>query len=207
MNRRDLLKIGGMALATGWTESFYLPLNARAAGKANPRANARYVIFIELPGAISPMDCWDFKETKDTPKDLDIQKISSDLSLSRTLFPNFGDWVPRASFVRSMRAPELVHFTGQYHTQTGRSLNVAVAKEIPAFGSLIAYELDSERRESDAFPTYMSFNLNRGRVGAIGAGFLPARFSGIDLDTTSVFDSFAAGGELDKASTALAKRW
>jgi hypothetical protein len=204
MNRRDLLKIGGMALATGWTESFYLPLNARAAGKANPRANARYVIFIELPGAISPMDCWDFKETKDTPKDLDIQKVSSDLNLSRTLFPNYAEWAPRASFVRSMKAPELVHFTGQYHTQTGRALNVAIAKEIPAFGSVVSAELDKSRRETDTFPTYMSIALNKARVGAVGSGLFPPKFTGIDLDPGAVFDIF--GGN-DGGKELLEERW
>src|SRR5262245_57516642 len=101
MNRRDLLKLGGMAFATGWTESFVAPLKVKAAGKANPRNNARFVIFIELPGAISPMECWDLKETKDTPRDLDVQQVTSDLSLSNTLFPNYADWAPRAAFVRS----------------------------------------------------------------------------------------------------------
>src|ERR1043166_9244276 len=113
--RRDMLKLGGMALAATWLDGVAAPLKVSAAAKADPRNNARFVIFMELPGAISPMDCWDFKQTKDTPKDLDIQKVSADLNLSKTLFPNYADWAPRASFVRSMRAPELVHFTGQYH--------------------------------------------------------------------------------------------
>src|SRR5206468_9390602 len=101
---------------------------------------------------------------------------------------------PRASFVRSMRAPELVHFTGQYHTQTGRALNVAIAKEIPAFGSVVAAELDKSRRDGDTFPTYMSIALNKARVGAIGSGLFPAKFTGIDLDPGSVFESFGGGG-------------
>ena len=37
----------------------------------------------------------------------------------------------KVALVRSMRASELIHFNGQYHTQTGRSLNPAIAKEIP----------------------------------------------------------------------------
>lgn len=204
--RRDLLKLGGMALAGTALNQFVSPLKVRAAGKANPRGNARFCIFIELPGAISPPDCWDFKETKDTPNDLDVQKVTSDLYLSRTLFPNAKDWAPRASFVRSMRAPELVHFTGQYHTQTGRALNVAVAKEIPAFGSVIAAELDKQRRDSDTFPTYMSVALGKGRVGAIGSGFFPARFTGIDLDPGSVFETFGVEGG-DNGKALLEERW
>lgn len=203
--RRDMLKLGGMALAGTAMSQFVSPLKIRASGKANPRGNARFVIFIELPGAISPPDCWDLKETKDTPNDLDVQKVTSDLYLSRTLFPNAQDWAPRASFVRSMRAPELVHFTGQYHTQTGRALNVAVAKEIPAFGSVIAAELDKHRRDSDTFPTYMSVAQGKGRVGAIGSGMFPARFTGIDLDPGSVFETF--GGDGDNGKALLEERW
>ena len=205
--RRVFLKLGGMALASTFVGGFAMPLKVRAAGKANPRRNARYVLFIELPGAISPPDSWDFKETKETPKDFFPEKVFSEFYVSKTLFPNYDKWMTRASLVRSMRANELVHFPGQYHTQTGRNLNVAVAKEIPAFGSIIASELEKERRESDVLPTYVSFNLSRGRVGGVGSGFLPAQFSGLDLDTTSVFSSFASDEVDEKGGSALDKRW
>lgn len=104
-----------------------------------------------------------------------------------------------------MRARELVHFTGQYHTQTGRALNVAVAKEIPAFGTVAAAELDSRRRESDTFPTYMSVGLSKARVGAIGSGFFPARFTGIDLDPAAAFETF--GGSAEGTNALLEERW
>lgn len=207
MRRRDLLKMGSAAVASAWAaDRIVWPHKVSASGESKPRGTARYAIFIELPGAISPMECWDFKETQYTPNDLDVQKLASDLHISKTLFPNYMDWVPKTSFVRSMRANELVHFTGQYHTQTGRALNVAVAKEIPAFGTVIAAELDEQRRESDTFPTYMSMGLSKARCGAIGSGFFPARFTGIDLDPTSVFDSFA-GSSGDAANAVLAERW
>src|SRR5215471_12202872 len=63
-----------------------------------------------------------------------------DLYLPKTLFGKMmaSKQMDRISFIRSMRARELVHFNGQYHCQTGRALNVAVGKEIPAFGSVIA---------------------------------------------------------------------
>jgi hypothetical protein len=98
-----------------------------------------------------------------------------------------------------------VHFNGQYHCQTGRALNVAVGKEIPAFGTVIAYELDSQRRPSDTFPTYISCNLRQDRVGPIGSGFFPVKYTGLDLDPAVVFDVFAgnaADGERD-----LERRW
>ena len=72
-----------------------------------------------------------------------------------------------------MRANELIHFNGQYHTQAGRTLNPAVAREIPAFGSVISFELSSQRRETDTFPTYVSTALTKARAGSIGSGFFP----------------------------------
>jgi hypothetical protein len=203
--RRDLLKLGGLALAGSWVERVTWPLNVQAAGKANPRGTARNCILIEMGGAISQPDCWDFKETKFTPKDLNVQKVSADVFLSKTLFPRLGDFMDRISFVRSMRANELIHFVGQYHTQTGRALNTAIAREIPGFGSIIAYELDSRRRPDDTFPTYMSTYLTKARAGSIGSGFLPTRFSGLDLDPTVVFDSF--GGSTEGLNQLLEERW
>lgn len=197
--RRDVLKWGGLALTSAWLEGFVGPLEVRASGKATPRGTARNCIFIEMGGAISPMDCWDFKETRFTPKDLDMVQLGDELAMSRTLFPELHKEMESVALVRSMRAPELIHFNGQYHTQTGRALNVAIAREIPAFGSVIAYELESSRRETDTFPTYMSTHLARARAGAIGAGFLPTRFSGLDLSPTTVFDAFAAEGDGSQA--------
>src|SRR5258706_1918367 len=113
--RRDVLKWGGAALAGSWIERVTWPLSASAAAKANPRGTARHVIMIEMGGAISQPDCWDFKETKFTPKDLNMQQVSPDVLLSKTLFPTMGEYIDKIALVRSMRANELIHFVGQYH--------------------------------------------------------------------------------------------
>ena len=85
------------------------------------------------------------------------------------------------------------------------ALNVAVAKEIPAFGSIISYELSSRRAASDTFPAYVSTGLTKSRVGAMGAGFLPTQFSGLDLDPQTVFDTF--GGNREGMLQLLERRW
>ena len=205
--RREVLKWAGMALA-GSMAGVSLPLKVSAQAKTRPLGTARYAIFIQLTGAMSQMDCWDYKETKWTPKDLDPQKVWGDLYLPKTLFGKMmaSKQMDLISFVRSMRARELVHFNGQYHCQTGRALNVAVGKEIPAFGSVIAAELDSQRRPSDTFPTYVSVNLRQDRVGPIGSGFFPVTYTGMDLDPAVVFDVF--GGAADSgAEKDLERRW
>ncbi len=216
--RRDVLKWGGLALAGTCVDRLVWPLKVQAAGKVTPRSTARNCIFIEMAGAISPMDCWDFKQTQYTPKDLDVKKIgsevrlsklkataqSSEAVLSKTLFPQLIDQMHRVSLVRSMRAIGLLHFNGQYHTQAGRPIS-PVAREIPAWGSVVAYELDSQRRDSDTFPTYISTSVAKAIAGSIGSGFLPARFSAVDLDTTGVFDAF--GGDSTGVNRVLEQRW
>jgi uncharacterized protein DUF1501 len=204
-SRRDVLQWSGVALASTWVDGLVWPLDIRAAGASNPRGTARNCIFIELGGAISPMDCWDFKETRWTPKDLDVTEVAKDLYLSRTLFPQLSTKMSQVALVRSLQAPELIHFNGQYHTQAGRSLNPAVAREIPAFGSVIAFELASQRRPSDSFPSYVSTNLTKARAGSIGAGFLPTWTTGLDLDPSSVFEAF--GGNTGGVNQVLEERW
>ena len=84
-------------------------------------------------------------------------------------------------------------------------LNVAVARDIPALGSVVAHELEGRRRESDAFPTYVSMYMAQSSNGAIGCGFLPTRATGLDLDPTTVCDSF--GKSSAGSSEALERRW
>ena len=207
ISRREVLRWAGMALA-GAAAGVNVPLKVSAQAKTKPLGTARNAIFIQLTGAMSQMDCWDYKETKWTPKDLDPVKVWGDLYLSKTLFGRMmaSKQMKDISFVRSMKAKELVHFNGQYHCQTGRALNVAVGKEIPAFGSIVAAELNSQRRPSDTFPTYVSVNLRQDRVGPIGSGFLPVSYTGMDLDPAVVFDVF--GGANDGAAEKdLQRRW
>jgi hypothetical protein len=160
-----------------------------------------------MSGGPPQMDTWDLKETRTTPKDLDPQKVSTDMYLPKTFFPKLieSKMIDRCSFVRSMLGREALHLSGQYRVQTGRAMNPAVAKEIPALGSVVAAELDSQRRPTDTFPTYMSTNLSRNSTGAIGAGFFPNRFSGLDLDTSFVFSVF--GSSVEGAGEQLERRW
>jgi hypothetical protein len=178
----------GTALAAGTiTERAAWPLNASAQRKTNPRGTARNCIVLALGGAPSQKETFDFKEERGQP-DLDVRKISSDLYLSYKLFPTLSQQMDKIAIVRTLRTFELVHFQALYHAQTGRALNPALAREIPAFGSIVAYELDGQRSETDTFPPYVSTGLTYTDSGAIGAGFLPPQFAGLDVDATTVFD-------------------
>ena len=195
-SRRDILKLGGLGLLAASVDAAW-PLNVGATGsKVQPRASARNVVFYELSGALSHVESFDFKENPGTPKDLDVRAIAPDLSLSHLLFPRVEKHLDKIAILRSMLSHEEVHFRGQYYTQTGRQLNVAFAREIPSIGSVIAMELEPRRRPDDTFPTYMSFNLDKAFPGALSTGFLPPRFSVVDINP----ESAVKGMKLDQTA-------
>jgi len=161
-------------------------------------------LFYELSGALSHVESFDFKENLGTPKDLDVRAITPDLSLSHLLFPRVENHLHKIAILRPMLSHEEAHFRGQYYTQTGLQLNVAFAREIPSVGSVIAMELEPRRRPDDTFPTYMSFNLDKAFPGALSTGFLPPRFSVVDINPESAMK----GMKLDqKAIELLEERW
>ncbi len=204
-SRRELLKFGGLALAGAAAEGVWpLKLSANPTMKTNPRGNARNVIFFELAGALSHVDSFDFKENPSTQKDFDVRKNPTGIYIPHALFPRMWNVMDKIAHVRSFASHEEVHLRGQYYVQAGRQLNVAFAPEIPSIGSVVAAELDSRRRETDTFPTYVSFNLTTNQVGALATGFLPPRFAGFDLNP----DEALKGMSLDqKASELLEERW
>ena len=208
LSRRELLKLFGLGVGASFANQAIWPRKLAAQRRGiTPRGSARNCIVIQNAGAMSPPETLDLKETKYTAPDLDPQRVNSEFYLSRNIFPNFETWAPHASLVRSMAGNPLVHFPAQYYTQAGRPMNPALMREIPALGSLVAYELDSQRREDDAFPTYMSFDLWNIRCPQIGSGMLPPRFAGLDLNTTNVLESFGGGSSSVTTAVPLEDRW
>src|SRR5262249_46084893 len=121
-SRRDILNLGGYGLLGAFADQALWPVRARAAGEANPRGAARFGVIVELAGAISHVDTFDFKEDAGTPKDLDVRQVNSELYLSHRLFPELSKEMDKIAIVRSMKSHEVVHFRGQYYTQAGRPL-------------------------------------------------------------------------------------
>ena len=202
-SRRELMKFGGQGIAAAALQSVW-PLKLKGSAKNTPRGNARNVIFFELAGALSHVDSFDFKENRATLPEWDVRKTNTGIYVPHALFPRMVKVMDKVAHVRSFVSHEEVHFRGQYYVQAGRQMNVAFASEIPSIGSVVASELESRRRETDTFPTYVSFNLTTNQVGAMSTGFLPARFSVFDLNP----DEALKGMTLDqKASELLEERW
>ena len=152
-SRRELLRFGGLGVL-GASANAIWPLQVRAnpTVKATPRGNARNVIFYEFAGALSHVDSFDFKENESTQKDFDVRKTSTGIYVPHALFPRMIQVLDRIAIVRSFVSHEEVHLRGQYYIQTGRQLNVAFAKEIPSVGSVVASELESQRRDKRHVP-------------------------------------------------------
>jgi hypothetical protein len=203
-SRRDILQFGGLGLALATANPAVQLKAAATGGKASPRGTARNVLYFEISGAISHIEGWDFKENAGTPKDLDVRQVAPNMHLSHLLFPNFEKQIGKFATLRSLLSHEEVHFRGQYYVQTGRQLNLAFAREIPAIGSVVSMELESRRRPQDTFPTYMSFNLDKAFPGALSTGFLHPRHSVVDINPESAVKGMALD---QKARELLEERW
>jgi hypothetical protein len=202
--RRELLRFGGLGLTLAGVDGLVPRSFASTGYRAKPRGTAKNVIYYEISGAIAHTESFDFKETPGTPKDLDIRKLPNGEYLSHLLFPRLEKQMDKVAILRSLLSHEEVHFRGQYYVQTGRQLNVAFAREIPAIGSVVAMELEPRRRAADTFPIYMSFNLDKAFPGALSTGFLHPRYSVVDINPESAVKGMALDG---KAVELLEERW
>jgi hypothetical protein len=204
LSRRMLMKLGGAALIGSGAWNIANPLRAKAASKKSPKGTARNLIFMELGGAMSHTDGFDFKENAGNPPDLDAVKVTSDLFLSRRLFPRTLAFADKLTIARTIRSNEEVHFRGQYYTQAGRPFSPAFAREIPPVSSVVSMELEAQRREDDSFPTACGLGLEGSRAGVIPPGFLPSRFSTMDISPDSGLNSMSFDQSLGEQ---LTERW
>src|SRR5207253_11073348 len=93
LSRRELLKLFGVSMGASLAGEAAWPRKIQAQSrKVTPRKNVRNVLFIQNCGAMSPPECLDFKETKFTAKDLDIQTVNTDFVICNTVYPNYQQW-------------------------------------------------------------------------------------------------------------------
>lgn len=202
LTRREVLRIGSVAM-TGY---HFLPLTqpkAKAGGTASPQGTAKFCIFVMLEGGQSHVDSWDCKEGPWTPPDFGIRTLPGVGKWPMNLYPELGARRDRYSLLRSMATWESQHGRGQYYMQTGHQHNPALAPELPAIGSVVAYEYGARRKESDCLPPFVGFNTFP-QVGLIGSGFLPGTFTPFHVNTSSDISSLAPDRqELDS----FQRRW
>ena len=202
LNRRELLRIGGLSLVGGFLGAFR-PGNVRAAANVTPQATARQVLFINLEGGMSQVDTLDAREGAWTPDYFDI-RTHGELKLPHGLLPNLAGVLDKLTVVRSLGAWDAVHGRAQYYIQTGHPLNLALAKEVPAIGAVVCHELAGQRKSSDSLPAYISMNMAGNQAGLINQGCLSAEFGPLSLAVGKELPSLAP--QPGMAAT-LQRRW
>jgi hypothetical protein len=179
LNRRELLRVGGVSLVGGMLGAFR-PRNVFAGPKVKPMGTARQVLFVNLEGGMSQVDTLDAKEGPWTPADFAIQPYG-DLKLPSGLMKNLPGVLDKVTVVRSMAAWDAVHGRAQYYVQTGHPLNLALAKEVPAIGAVVCHELAGQRKDTDSLPPYIAMNMVGNQAGLINQGFLSAKVGPLSL--------------------------
>lgn len=189
LTRREVLRIGSVAM-TGYHFLPLVPPRVKAGGPASPIGKARFCIFVMLEGGQSHVDAWDFKEGPWTPPDFDAKTVPGVGKWPMGLYPQLAQRRDKYSLLRSMATWESQHGRGQYYMQTGHQHNPSLSPELPAVGSVVAYEYASRRMAQDCLPPFVGFNTFP-QVGLVGSGFLPATYTPFHINTSSDISSLA----------------
>ncbi len=223
LNRRDFLRqsgmtLGGIALTQLLAQDGLLASdNQTVSGKAPIRPNidpdnpylprsphfpseAKQVLVIYCPGAVSHVDTFDYKPelikfhgqkppgmpavTFEGPSGniakpfWDFKPRGKSGKMVSDLLPNLGGLVDDFSFVHSLHTQTSAHPQGENFFNTGFTM-----EGFPSFGGWVTYALGTENQD---LPAFVAINDPRGlaRSGKnnFGSGFLPAAYQGTDFN-------------------------
>ncbi|MCU1327800.1 MAG: hypothetical protein JWN34_3170 [Bryobacterales bacterium] len=181
LSRRNFLNMAGAGVTASWLAP---KLSAGTVIKSTPvttKNKAKNVIFILLTGAPSHTDTFDLKVLNAiTPSTFNPATING-LDFPTGLMPKLAAQISDFAIVRSVRSWALVHSLAQTWTQIGRNPAGVLGNVSPNIGSVVAVELESQRRAGQVFPTFLALNAN----GAAGPGYMPAAYSPFKVTPTA----------------------
>ena len=251
LNRRDFLRqsgmtLGGIALTQLLAQDGLLASDAQTfSGKApirpyidpdNPylprsphfASEAKQVLVIYCPGAVSHVDTFDYKPelikfhgqkppgmpavTFEGPSGniakpfWDFKPRGKSGKMVSDLLPNLGGLVDDFSFFHSLHTQTSAHPQGENFFNTGFTM-----EGFPSFGGWVTYALGTENQE---LPAFVAINDPRGlaRSGKnnFGSGFLPAAYQGTDFNAKNPPSNLARPDKYtekdDKATVDLLNR-
>ena len=204
VTRRQFFQIGAVGVSGFYLQPFLRPLQVHAKEKVGVRGSAEYCIFLNLAGGASHVDTFDIKEERWTPPDFDIRTIKPGVRMPYALFPELSEKLEQLTLVRSMKAWETEHIRAQYYLQVAHAPSPARMKEMPSLGSVIAYEFDQRRRESDYLPPFVAINFTSGPFKAVGEGVLESRNSPLLLEISERGFDFLVP---EKKADRFRRRW
>ncbi len=179
LNRRRLLRVGGMGFMAGLSLPTLLRWQVEAATAQAPKAKA--CIFIMLEGGPSHIDMWDLKP--EAPAEIrgpfkPISTVVPGTQISE-LLPHCAKVVDKFTILRSHSHNDNAHQTGRHWVLTGYPPNFAdgQAKGVPfnelypSIGSIVSRELG----QSGHVPPYIELPnaLGPGGPGFYGAKYAP----------------------------------
>ena len=139
--RRELMKVGGLALAGGMT--WPRLLEAASGATTRPRGSAKSIIMFNLLGGPSHIDMFDLKP--DAPSEIrgEFRPIATSLpglSICEHL-PNLARWMHRATLIRSFSHTFNSHDPLPFMTgyTDNRPLDQAAATDPPDIGAICQY--------------------------------------------------------------------
>lgn len=184
MKRRFFLNGLGVSTAAMLSPGFKLnaqSLGETGAGNVTPRGSAENTILVFLQGAPSHVDTFDLKLGSWTPSDFEPTEYGNFL-LSQRLFGNLGQHYDKFSLLRCIEGNEAVHQRAQYVIQTGHTFNPVFSKEQPHLGSIVAYELNAKRKDTDILPGFVAIN---GTSSVHGPGMLASTYAALKFEANS----------------------
>ena len=173
LSRRRFFKILGTGITGYALFEVARPLGLKADLNETPMNTAKNCIYIQLAGAPSHTDTFDLKEGSWTPASFNPTSYGS-TRFPQGLLPNMATHIDDMVIVRSARAWALVHTLGQTWVQIGRNPASALGTISPHIGTIVAIEKSAERKPTDIFPGFISFNPGGSQVGA---GYLPVTYA------------------------------
>ena len=184
IDRRVFFKIA----ATGVAGYFVSPLQTMAqtvttTPGATILGTARNCIFVLLAGGPSHIDTLDLRVGSWTPKDFAPTTING-IDWPNGLLPNLGAQLNsnRFSVIRSCQSIALVHALLQNWNQIARNPANATGKIAPNIGSVVALEMEPQRKTGQKLPGFLSLN---GGGSLAGAGYFSGKYAPFDVSPSA----------------------
>lgn len=180
LTRRNLLRVGAVAISGFDLMPMLRPLNATVKEKVKPRGTAEYCLYVFLQGGCSHVDSFDLKEGKWTPPDFEVKQVAQGVKMPVGLFPKLSRDFKKIAILRSLETWETEHERAIYYMHAAHGFSPARVKEIPSVGAIVAYESSGKRKATDFLPPFMSMNYGPNQVKQ---GCLEAKYGPVNLDT------------------------
>src|SRR5438132_11338849 len=184
IDRRLFFKIA----ATGVTGYFVSPMRtfAQSSVTSSPVSllnTAKNCIFVLRPGAPSQIDTLDLRVGAWTPANFAPTTING-IDWPNGLLPNLGGQLSLSQFsiIRSCQSPALVHALLQNWNQIARNPASATGKIAPNIGSVVALEMEAQRRPGQKLPGFLSLN---GGGSLAGSGYFSGKYAPFDVSPSA----------------------